>query len=108
MQFLKMKKQGFIMFRGRWSTINEDGTLKEYTPNEPVYNPAIEDYTDYKYTTGQKVTAIKNEIKGDFEAVAGVAADAGAAIKNTAKVVKYLPFAAAAAAALFFYKKVLV
>lgn len=94
------------MYRGKWTTINENGEMEELNPKPLPYNPALEDYTDFEYSTGQIVDAVKNEAKNDLSGVGEVFQDLGNGIKNGAKLVKYVPIIALIGITVYTYKRV--
>ena len=97
-----------MMYSNSWTTIT-DGQIVELETKEPVYNPEIEKYTDYEYTTSQKVTKITNDFvesaKNDFNSINETLSDVGTGISNGAKVLKVLPYFALLGGIYYVYKK---
>ncbi len=102
-----------LIYDKRWTTVStpgeNSGDLIELEEREPVYNPKLEKYTDYRFSNSSKISTISkqviNEVKEDFNSIREVFSDIGDGVANGAKVFKYLPYLALFGAGYYIYKK---
>lgn len=95
------------MFNSTWTTISETGELEELNPSEPTLSydrmRDLEKYTDYEFSTKDKLAALTNEISQEanktFESI-------GSSLKIGATTVKFLAVGTAAYLTFTAYKKV--
>ncbi len=95
---------------GKWSTINEKGEL-EYFENvqEPKYNPALEEYSNYVFGPTVKISTfvdeLGNEANNTWKNIDSVFTNVGAGIQNGSNVIKVLPILAIATVGYLAYKR---
>lgn len=83
-----------------WTTIDENGNVQELTPKDINYGfdrmLSIENYTNYEFSTSDKVGALTNEVideaKSTGTAINDVLGNIGNGLKNASVLIKYAPF----------------
>ena len=94
----------------RWSTLSDQGELVFFENiKEPTYNPEIENYTDYYFSTSQKIDTItaglQDEANKTWQNIDSVFTNIGDGISNASTALKYLPLMALAAGGYILLKK---